>query len=224
MDFSPSEWPENFHLGATQLHVPMFSGRSTGVFVGMYRLAGGYTVCCSTVQLPKNDTLLWRTAYLLICVRSPRCEPRIVCKHSPPQVCALYHFVGNWNWSQKKGAERPSSLRGATLQAIHHLAAACLSSFPLCLSPAPSLSSAPLFLSKKKPLLPSKNPSSFCPPQSPPLPPSLGLCLILEEKSLGSVMAYGYLTSASPLIRLSSLNDATCGATNATEKSIKAFH
>lgn len=99
-------------------------------------------------------------------VRSPRCEPRIVCKHSPPQVCALYHFVGNWNWSQKKGAERPSSLRGATLQAIHHLAAACLSSFPLCLSPTLSLSSAPLFLSKKNPLLPSKNPSSFCPPSS----------------------------------------------------------
>lgn len=37
------------------------------------------------------------------------------------------------------------------------------------------------------------------------------------------VTAYGYLTSASPLIRLSSLNDATCGATNATEKSIKAL-
>lgn len=155
-------------------------------------------------------------------VRSPRCEPRIVCKHSPPQVCALYHFVGNWNWSQKKGAERPSSLRGATLQAIHHLAAACLSSFPLCLSPTLSLSSAPLFLSKKTPSSPPKTPHLSAPP--PPPPPSLGLCLILEEKSFGSVMAYGYLTSASPLIRLSSLNDATCGATNATEKSIKAFH
>lgn len=45
-----------------------------------------------------------------------------------------------------------------------------------------------------------------------------------EQKARGCVMAYGYLTPASPLIRLSSLNDATCGGANATEKSIKAFH
>lgn len=77
-------------------------------------------------------------------------------------------------------------------------------------------------LKKKNPSSPPKTPHLSAPP--PPPPPSLGLCLILEEKSFGSVMAYGYLTSASPLIRLSSLNDATCGATNATEKSIKAFH
>lgn len=140
---------------------------------------------------------------------------------SSPGLCFI-SLCGKLKLEPKKGAERPSSLRGATLQAIHHLAVACLSSFPLCLSPTLSLSSAPLFLSKKTPSSPPKTPHLSAPP--PPPPPSLGLCLILEEKSFGSVMAYGYLTSASPLIRLSSLNDATCGATNATEKSIKAFH
>lgn len=84
---------------------------------------------------------------------------------SSPGLCFI-SLCGKLKLEPKKGAERPSSLRGATLQAIHHLAAACLSSFPLCLSPTLSLSSAPLFLSKKKPLLPSKNPSSFCPPSS----------------------------------------------------------
>lgn len=65
-----------------------------------------------------------------------------------------------------------------------------------------------------------QTPSSFSPP-----PPSVSQSLSNPGgESVSSVMAYGYLTSASPLIRLSSLNDATCGATNATEKSIKAFH
>lgn len=101
-------------------------------------------------------------------------------------------------------------------------------------SPIPSYVSLPLspplclflFLLKKR------HPASLS-PSLPPckllicLPPmlsSLGLLFNPGAESCGSVLAYGYLTSASPLIRLSSLNDATCGATNATEKSIKAFH
>lgn len=73
----------------------------------------------------------------------------------------------------------------------------------------------PLFLSTAPPLAPT--------------PPQVLRCLSApanpkEQKAWGCVMAYGYLTPASPLIRLSSLNDATCGGTNATEKSIKAFH
>ncbi len=40
-------------------------------------------------------------------VQSPLCEPRIACKHCAFQVCALYHFVGNWNWSQKREVRGP---------------------------------------------------------------------------------------------------------------------
>lgn len=94
--------------------------------------------------------------------------------------------------------------------------------FPLLFFLSFSLSScSPLFLSV---------PTKYLPPplQTPQLsPPSAAVSRSLSNpggESFGSVMAYGYLTSASPLIRLSSLNDATCGATNATEKSIKAFH
>lgn len=101
-------------------------------------------------------------------------------------------------------------------------------------SPIPSYVSLPLspplclfllLLKKKK----KKSHAASLPPCKlliclPPMLSSLGLLSNPGAESCGSVLAYGYLTSASPLIRLSSLNDATCGATNATEKSIKAFH
>lgn len=137
----------------------------------------------------------------------------------------LRHFVGNYNRSQKSGAERPSNWRGATLQAIHHLTAACLSYSFLCLSPSLSTTLFLFLLKKKKArCLPLSLPPCKLLICLPPMLSSLGLLSNPGAESCGSVLAYGYLTSASPLIRLSSLNDATCGATNATEKSIKAFH
>lgn len=101
----------------------------------------------------------------------------------------------------------------------------------LPVSPIPSYVSLPLspplcfflFLQKKKKNHPPSFPANSS-SVSPPMLFSLGLLSNPGAESCGSVLAYGYLTSASPLIRLSSLNDATCGATNATEKSIKAFH
>lgn len=95
-------------------------------------------------------------------------------------------------------------------------------------SPLPSYVSLPLSpplsVPMEKKYAPTLPPSLPTPHQSPPMLSSLGLLSNPGAESSGSVLAYGYLTSASPLIRLSSLNDATCGATNATEKSIKAFH
>lgn len=81
----------------------------------------------------------------------------------------LRHFVGNYNWSQKSGAERPSNWRGATLQAIHHLPAACLSYSFLCLSPSLSTTLSVSVPTKKKGTLPPSLPPSLQTPHlSPP--------------------------------------------------------
>lgn len=88
----------------------------------------------------------------------------------------------------------------------------------MSLSPTSSLSIA--LCSYKTPRMPSSPPNSS---SVSPLHGVVSQSLTNPGgKSFGSVLAYGYLTSASPIIRLSSLNDATCGATNATKKSIKA--
>lgn len=122
----------------------------------------------------------------------------------------------------EKPCERPSTQEEPLYkQFINSLRSVSTSSPYVSLSHSLSLY-CPLFFSfLVLPRCPFRNLLSF---SSPPSLLSVSRCLILEQKASGPVMAYGYLTSASPLIRLSSLNDATCGATNAAEESIKAFH
>lgn len=167
MDFSPSERPDNFQFGATQHHVPMFSGSSTRMFVGMYRLAGGCTVCCSTIKLPQNDTLLWTTAYLLLCDWSDHlaASPELFANTVLPRF-VLYITL----WETETGAKK-GSWEALELKRSHFTS----NSSPCCglslLFPFMSFSHSLSFLCsslplKKNPLLPSKNPSSFCPPSS----------------------------------------------------------
>lgn len=209
-------------FGATHSFLITISPR---MFVGIWKLGGSCRLQHKNNKMTKND--IWH-AYLTICKWShhPLCAPRTVL--STFVLCITL-------WDTETGAKK-GELRGPRAEEEPLYKQFITLLWPVSPLPPyvflplfPLLSScSPLFLSvptKKK--TPKKPPPLQTPHLSLPPHPSAVVSRSLPNpggESVGSVMAYGYLTSASPLIRLSSLNDATCGATNATEKSIKAFH
>lgn len=149
--------------GTTASQAPLRSIYSTKMFGNSEE--GAACVAAQDNKMPKHatySTFLWPTAYRTPCERSSHLS---VSKHWSVQVRAHISLWDPETGAKKKGAERPSSWRGATLQAIHHLAGACLSSFPLRLSP--SLSTA-LYLFSSLPL--KKKPPPLWTPHLPPRP------------------------------------------------------